>query len=253
LVEDNLTNQGLIQKMISRWGATVDCADHGKIAVEKIKTGAYDLVLMDLQMPVMDGYETHRTFREMGFTTQQLPVVALTAYASAEDKAKVFSEGMADFVSKPIDRNELFQKIVKSVRAKTGSLPVDEPAHPQKNKVVPLDELIESFRDDQAFIHNYLNSLRKDFADLAEKVSAYAEKRDVQSLSQTIHKLAPSIQQIGNGLLLKEQLNSLKSAISDGAAGNRDLDSIQKEIESSCTDAMNLIKSLEEKYVQPNS
>jgi len=116
VVEDNPINQIVVRKFLTRWDAQVEMADNGEIGVEKVKTGYFDLVLMDLQMPVMDGYTATKTIRQMGAPFNTMPIVALTASASLEVKETVEKNGLTDYVLKPFVANDLYYIIKKHLR-----------------------------------------------------------------------------------------------------------------------------------------
>jgi CheY-like chemotaxis protein len=117
LVEDNRVNQIVASNFLKKWGIEVEYANHGKEAVEMIQDKSYQLVLMDLQMPEMDGYEATRRIRAMdhGPYFKNVPIIALTASAMAEIRGKVTDLGMNDFVSKPFQPEELQAVIGKYV------------------------------------------------------------------------------------------------------------------------------------------
>lgn len=108
LVEDNEINQMVVSKFIRRWGIEVDIAGHGEIAIEKARNHSYDLILMDLQMPDIDGFTTTRRIRSEGYRG---PIVALTAEVLFDVKDKVLKAGMIDIVGKPFKPQDLLQKI----------------------------------------------------------------------------------------------------------------------------------------------
>lgn len=115
VVEDNLMNQFVAKQILSKWNAEITIADNGKIAVEKLSTTIFDIVLMDLQMPEMSGYEATAFIRSKNTTVLNptIPIIALTADAFAETKRKVLEAGMNDFVTKPFNQEELYVKIIK--------------------------------------------------------------------------------------------------------------------------------------------
>ncbi|MES2656605.1 MAG: response regulator [Bacteroidota bacterium] len=115
VVEDNQINQILAKQLLTKWQIEVDMADNGLIALEKLKLKNYDLILMDLQMPEMDGYETTIAIRsgQINGIDKNIPVIALTADAFAETKKQALLTGMNDFVTKPFKQDELFLKISK--------------------------------------------------------------------------------------------------------------------------------------------
>jgi CheY-like chemotaxis protein len=113
VVEDNSFNIMVAQSLLERGGATVDVATNGEEALNKLQPGKYHLVLMDLNMPVMDGFEATRRLRARGIT---LPVIALTASLPAEVEKDVQSAGLTDIVVKPFNPDELFRVILKYVK-----------------------------------------------------------------------------------------------------------------------------------------
>ena len=110
LVEDNAINQAVISEQLQHIGIHPDIAENGKQAVDKVKGNTYALVLMDIQMPVMDGYEATREIRKAGIT---VPIVALTAAAMVEDKQKAIASGMNDHLGKPFREREMRDVIMK--------------------------------------------------------------------------------------------------------------------------------------------
>jgi signal transduction histidine kinase/DNA-binding response OmpR family regulator len=110
VVEDNAVNQKVAQRMLERMGCRVDVAADGRAALGVLGSMPYDLVLMDVQMPVMDGLETTRELRrrERG-TARHLPIVAMTAHAMQTDRERCFEAGMDDYISKPIRRRDLLR------------------------------------------------------------------------------------------------------------------------------------------------
>ncbi|MEO9871832.1 ATP-binding protein [Ekhidna sp.] len=112
LVEDNQANQEIAKGFLSRWGIKVDVANNGEEAVKKITSMNYDLVLMDVRMPVMDGYEATKCIRSMDDSYfKKVPIIALTASTLVESRIRMESCGMTEIVSKPFDPNELFEKV----------------------------------------------------------------------------------------------------------------------------------------------
>lgn len=123
LVEDNVINQKLILKMLAKLNQTVIVANNGLEAVEKVKTGNFDLILMDCQMPEMDGYEATQQIRQYQSRSQMnpTPIVALTANALKGDRERCLEVGMDDYLSKPIDLAELKAVMAKWMSAQSSS------------------------------------------------------------------------------------------------------------------------------------
>lgn len=109
VVEDNMLNASLVKLMLERDGCLVECAGNGNHALEMMRTGSWHAVLMDCQMPEMDGYATTRRWRHIELTEQRvrLPILALTAHAMADDRRKCLDAGMDDYLTKPIKLESL--------------------------------------------------------------------------------------------------------------------------------------------------
>ncbi len=110
LVEDNEVNQQVAQEILEGAGMEVSLANNGREALSAVQEGVFDVVLMDVQMPVMDGYEATRAIRKDP-RWKDLPIIAMTAHAMAGDREKSIEAGMNDHVSKPIDPEALFQSL----------------------------------------------------------------------------------------------------------------------------------------------
>jgi len=107
VVEDNLVNQKVATRMIEKLGYSVEVVADGRAAVEALEKQAYDLVLMDCQMPVMDGYEATMEIRRREGDRRHTPIVALTAHAVASNRRRCLEIGMDDFVTKPVTTDQL--------------------------------------------------------------------------------------------------------------------------------------------------
>jgi len=118
VVDDNQMNLMVIEQFFDKWNVQYDSATDGNQAVEKVKVKAYDVVLMDLQMPVMNGYEAVAEIRKLGGGHSNLPIIALSASVSNEVIVKVVDAGMDDYLSKPFDPIDLYLKLNKLLPAR---------------------------------------------------------------------------------------------------------------------------------------
>jgi len=139
VVDDNLFNQKLAANILEHNGFTVTVLDNGSKALDLLKTESFDLILMDIQMPVMDGYKATQLIREeMHITT---PVIAMTAHALAGEKEKCLQAGMNDYLSKPFKEKDLLVKIARWGNEKT-----------EIKKIIDLSFLVSQTRNNSAFI-----------------------------------------------------------------------------------------------------
>lgn len=112
MAEDNAMNSLLMKKLFSKWNIQLDIAENGEEAVKLVEVNDYDIILMDLQMPVMNGYEATTKIRTMTVPGKAtIPIIALTASVSSDVQASIIEVGMTDFVSKPFNPNELYEKL----------------------------------------------------------------------------------------------------------------------------------------------
>jgi CheY-like chemotaxis protein len=109
LCEDNVLNQKLAKKVIAKFGFDIEIAENGKVGIEKLKREKFDIVLMDLQMPEMDGYQAVLAIRNE--LNLQIPIIAMTAHSLVGEKEKCLEIGMNDYIGKPFSQEELYAKL----------------------------------------------------------------------------------------------------------------------------------------------
>ncbi|MES2455616.1 MAG: response regulator [Bacteroidota bacterium] len=115
VVEDNLINQRLVLKLLDKQGHVAAVAENGQIALDKLEAEDFDLVLMDLQMPVMDGYEATRRIRALNSEKAKIPIIAMTAHTVQGDKERCLEIGINEYISKPYHAAELYDSINRLV------------------------------------------------------------------------------------------------------------------------------------------
>jgi signal transduction histidine kinase/CheY-like chemotaxis protein len=119
LADDNDVNQKVTTHLLKRCGAKVHCVSNGREVLESLREADFDVVLMDCQMPELDGFETTRRLRKTGVVRNPgIPVIALTANALASDREQCLAAGMTDFLSKPVDRSRLEEALLRAVKAR---------------------------------------------------------------------------------------------------------------------------------------
>lgn len=136
LIEDNSTNQEIILGLLENSGITIDIANNGQEGVDKFKANEYELILMDIQMPVMDGYEATKIIREID---QDIPIIALTANAMKEDVEKSVSLGMKAHLNKPIEVEKLYEVLLKYISKKQSAestVPLNETESTVKEEII---------------------------------------------------------------------------------------------------------------------
>jgi len=210
LVEDHEINRLLATAMLERMGCTVVCAENGAQALDVLTGSAhpghdFGLVLMDMQMPIMDGIESTRQIRQAGITADQLPIIALTANAFVEDKNACAAAGMQDHVSKPIQFCDLHQAV--------SSWYFDPRSHDRASAIAVADEdpTIAMLRPKyEEFRTTTLDSLLAGIGTI-DSWSA-ARRADIASM---LHKLAGTAGTFGEGEIAAEA-RQLEDAIKKG-------------------------------------
>lgn len=196
VVEDNLINQKLALQVLKRLGYATQIAENGQQALDCLKTGKYDLVLMDIQMPVMDGYTATRQIR----TTLQsnIPIIAMTAHALASEREQCLQAGMNDFIPKPFQIDEL-QRVMRKYTPATVKPSVSEvtsvPTKPDTG--FSIKPLMSSVDNDAAFAAELLDLfLNQTTADLDLIAQAQAE-HNINAISSLIHTQKVPIRTFG--------------------------------------------------------
>ncbi|MBD3266095.1 response regulator, partial [bacterium] len=142
LVEDNEINQQVAEEILEGAGTIVTVANHGQEALDRLKDGEFDGVLMDCQMPVMDGYKATRLIRnELGMA--DLPIIAMTANAMAGDREKCLDAGMNDHVAKPINVSDLFSTLAKWITPQYPAEAVRPAAQAKEEKEIDLPDWVD--------------------------------------------------------------------------------------------------------------
>jgi two-component system sensor histidine kinase/response regulator len=144
LVEDNKINQQVALEILQGAGLNVTVANDGQEAVNAVKDSYYDTVLMDIQMPVMDGYTASREIRNLKSEIRNVPIIAMTAHAMAGDEAKSIEAGMNGHVTKPINPDKLFSTLQKWIKPSEKRAQVQQPEVPferlEADKMVPEED-----------------------------------------------------------------------------------------------------------------
>ncbi|MGM0425366.1 MAG: PAS domain S-box protein, partial [Thermodesulfobacteriota bacterium] len=177
LAEDNILNQEVAQNMLEKTGATVTLANNGAEAVQMVAAGSFDLVLMDLQMPVMDGFEATRKILE---EYPEVPVIALSAAVMEADQRQARQAGMKAHLAKPIDSAELYRTLSKWLQVQQGSqilqtgASADDSGLPEYMEGFDLDQGLKSTDGDAAFylkmLYRFKEQLEGEFAFIDDKL-----------------------------------------------------------------------------------
>lgn len=199
LVEDNMMNRFIACRSLEFLGFDITEAENGLLAVEAAKNARFDLILMDIQMPEMNGVEATEVIRnELGLST---PIIALTANAFRHDIDLYLKKGMNDFITKPYDEQDLFFKIEHSLTlnvAKEIMAEVRQEIKPvEAAALYDLTSLENMARGDQEFIRTMLQIFVGLAHETLEKFDVAFASQDITTLQRAAHKIKPSLDQLG--------------------------------------------------------
>ncbi len=202
VTDDNEMNQLVASTILQNFGAEITSAYNGKEAVQKIRENVFDIVLMDVQMPEMDGIEATHIIRETIST--QLPVIALTAFAINGDNQKCLDAGMNDYLSKPFEESQLLNIITKwlgkSIISDFNSTANDKNTNP----LYDLAKLEEISRGNKDFVEKMIRLFVEQVpASIEEMQAAYLE-RNFDMIKKVAHRIKPSIDNMGVSSLKAE-------------------------------------------------
>lgn len=200
LVDDNQMNRFIARETLKPLQADIDEADNGKKACEMVEKTAYDLILMDIQMPEMDGIEAIQIMREMGVDT---PIIALTANSFKEDIEKYAAAGFTDYITKPYDEVELIKTISVYLFVRQGKSKFEEIQEPLKNPETEnaIKEMFqEQIKEEGKLLEDCIKTKDKDTATkIAHKLKSGAKTLGLSQLAQSLEKV-----EYGNGEWIKD-------------------------------------------------
>lgn len=202
LVEDNRANQEIAKGFLNRWGISVDLANHGEEALEKIVTKSYDLMIIDVRMPVMDGYEATRQIRAMNDEYfRKLPIIALTASTLLESRSKMERSGMNEIVSKPFDPEDLFEKVSRLGKKSLRKLLAKKSASDMlpKNKEVPFALLHELLGGDEEKVRMIADMAVKSITEGISGSRAMMMEKDRERTYDHLHKMKSNLANLDLG------------------------------------------------------
>ncbi|MCB2149310.1 MAG: response regulator [Deltaproteobacteria bacterium] len=244
LVEDYPTNQQVALNHLRNAGFQVDLAENGREAVTAYERNEYNMILMDIQMPVMDGYKATRTIRQMeaarakGDTqTRRIPIIAMTAHSLEGDREKCLSAGTDDYISKPLKKDKLLSMVAKWIDSAhpLSAVPVSsEKKRPPDQDAAPMDygRALEEFDNDKAFLMEVLTGFIKNVAGQIDTLREAAANGEADTVISESHSIKG-----GASNLTADALAGIAADLEkDGKAGvltqaNEKIENLKKELQ----------------------
>ena len=256
VVEDMPLNQLLMKTLLDDFGFERDIAENGKIAIEKLQNGSYDIVLMDLQMPIMNGFDATEYIRNT--MKLDIPIIALTADVTTVDLAKCKAVGMNDYIAKPVDERLLYSKIVGIVKkpslpkvADTDRIDTDKKSTKSaKIKCTNLEYLSVRTKSNPKLMMEMISIYMEQTPPLIDAMKQSILDKDWDLLAAAAHKIIPSFSIMG----MSPELENMAKEIQEAAKTNQfteKTDQMVVQLETICKQAceelemeFNLIKIL---------
>jgi CheY-like chemotaxis protein len=205
LAEDNAINQRLAVTILEKRGHTVVVANTGKEALEALEEGAFDFVLMDVQMPEMDGFEATKVIRQREALARQtqdsqatfrIPIVAMTAHAMKGDRERCLAAGMDAYVSKPIQPRNLFD-VIESLFAPPAEKPTETPSEESPEPVFDRNVVLDRVEGDTILLQEILDLFFDEIPRLMSETQAPIARGDAQALERAAHTLKGCVGNFG--------------------------------------------------------
>jgi len=194
LVEDNKVNQEVALSILKRQGYEVSIANNGDEAVKAVQKDSFDMILMDVQMPLMNGYEATGKIRQIEKRTGvHVPIIGLTANAMNGDREKCIDAGMDDYLSKPINMKKLLATISKLDNSRNGSL------HDKKENCVGIDlrvdieELIQKLGGSKKVLSSCMNIFHQEVPSLLSKIEMAINQKNSEEIQSASHGLRSAL------------------------------------------------------------
>ena len=250
LAEDNKTNQVVATAILEKFGYSVDTVENGSEAIDALSAKPYDLVLMDCQMPIMDGYIATEMIRneDSSVLNHKIPIVAMTANAMRGDREKCLQAGMDDYVSKPIDPEVLNNIVTKWLLEDNEKAQVQDKSRHLKNDnmIFNKDDLLERLMDDDTLLQSILSAFLDDSEKTILKLNSALAKKDLEGLMTISHNLKGSA-----GNLSAENLQT-KAAEMEQLTIDGDLEQVVNMVPDLVLE-INVLKDMFKKEIQVSS
>jgi CheY-like chemotaxis protein len=179
--------------ILKKWGCKLDEAENGQIALEKVRKNNFDVILMDIHMPILDGIEASRTIRTtLEKPKSEIPIVAFTANALKGDKNKYLDVGMNAYISKPFMPEELFKILSKYFVPDVDQIEINKPG-----RLINLSNLRKMSNNDEQFVKDMIGSFVNNTPNILNDLSNAKNEQNWKAVSDLAHKLKSNLAFMG--------------------------------------------------------
>lgn len=234
VVEDIKLNQLLMKTLLDDFGFEGDIASNGKIAIKKFKTNEYDMILMDLQMPEMNGFETTDYIRNV--LKSNIPIIALTADVTTVDLEKCKAVGMNDYISKPVDERLLYNKMMSFVKNPIKRNNKSQYMLTQYESCIDLSYLNKRTKSNPELMMEMISLYIEQTPDLVKTMKKSLDDKDWKLLHCAAHKMIPSFSIMGINTNFEKMAIKVKE-YADAQIHSEDIFTIVNELENVCNQA----------------
>jgi hypothetical protein len=229
LAEDNIVNQKLACRILEKLGATVTIADNGEAAIAALAAATFDVILMDCQMPVLDGYETTRRIRmgAAGVDASKLPIIALTAHALGGDRDRCLAAGMNDYLTKPIDPAALRSRLEELLGTDSPRVQATRENPDAQIPSAVLDEAVlrGHIGDDSRFLEELLGVLVVTIDEQVVALLGASTRGQIPAMATHAHSIKGAAANVGASALMRAAA-ALESAALEGAVEAHEIESV---------------------------
>jgi len=236
VVEDIALNQLLMKTLLDDFGFGCELAENGKIAIDKLATGDYDVILMDLQMPEMNGFEATEYIRNT--LKLQIPIIALTADVTTVDLAKCKAVGMNDYIAKPVDERLLYSKIIATIKKTAFAKGPKETVINvvKKERCINLKYLQDRTKSNPVLMLEMISLYLKQTPPLITEMKRSFLKKDWGSMHSVVHKMIPSFSIVGIDKNFENMAKEIQAYVGAQQKAN-EISNLVAQLDQVCTQA----------------
>jgi len=248
VVEDNIFNQQIIEEIITLAGFSVELADNGKVALDLLEQHDFDAIIMDAHMPIMDGFEATTRIRSQA-RYDKMPIIALTAGVSQDERIRCLEVGMDDFLNKPINGRLLISTLKQHLQLEKQNEPQLKNPESTKQAAIQISNhenrldiniLKREIGEDPAKVAKFLNFFQKSSQEISTEIIAAIRSQQLDAVYAAAHKLKSAARTVG-ALDLGDLCVAIEQAAKTG--GQADLDTLSQSFEAEWIEVNKLLQT----------